>query len=376
MKKISFIVVKNVSESLGQIIVIIAIAVVLWGLLMSCETEYPYLAKQKSVEPLPFTVLSQTNNQEGMNIVFVPERYGLDELESFRQEVNMALNLLKATAPFSYSMDKLNIYACEIPSPTDSTSVFGMPKPEKLQVNAPVRCDSIQSVMRRLPFENEETVLVIMTNEKEAYLGYTLMTNPMGKMAMPQTVVIQDLTSYEPAVLIHELGHACGLLADSYNTQGTAIGEEECIELRDYQSKGMFLNVTTNQDSLSWQMFIDDKDNAADQIGLYEGGYGFEKSIWRPTINSVMRYHYIDPYYSKVEKYYIYRNIVKMYDGREVSYEEWKTIDLHNPQKPIDFAKITGNSKTRSAVAPIRDYDYNDVIIDPCDEYPFPLFTK
>ena len=363
MKKINFFVVKNVFESLGQIIVIIAVVTFLLSFLTSCEADYPNAARQNNVEYLPLTVLNKTYDGNGMNIVFMPERYGSAEMEAFRHEVEMAWDLLRNTAPYSYVLDKLNVYACEIASPSDSTSVFGMPKPERLQVNAQVRYDSIQSVMRRLPFETENTILVILTNEKEAYLGYTIMTMSVGKRRLPQTVVVQSLKSYEPAVLTHELGHACGLLADNYNAQGTEIGEDERVELQEYHDNGMFLNVTTSRDTMSWQMFIDDEDNAADQIGLYEGGYGFEKNVWRPTKNSVMRHHYLDPYYSKVERYLIYNNIEKMYSGREVGYEEWKAIDSQNPQLPIDFSEITGVAKTRSAAPVVSDYDYNDVVI-------------
>ena len=209
----------------------------------------------------------------------------------------------------------------------------------------------------------EKTILVILTNEKDAYLGYTIMTVPVGKRRLPQTVVVQSLKSYEPAVLSHELGHACGLLSDCYNAQGTEIGDVEREELRKFHSVGMYLNETSSQDSISWQKFIDDDDNRTDQIGLYEGGYGFEKNVWRPTKNSVMRHHYLDPYYSKVERFLIYNNIEKMYSGREVGYEEWKAIDSQNPQLPIDFSEITGVAKTRSAAPVVSDYDYNDVVI-------------
>lgn len=367
MKKINLTTVKSVLESLGQIIVIAGIAAVLLCIMASCDNDLIGERTRKNVlNPLPLTVINQAGGyDENMNIVFLPERYAATEMQAFRNEVNMAWEILRATAPYSYSLDKINVFAVEVPSPTDSTTVFGMAKPQPDQVYVPIRFDSIRSVMNRLPFKTERTVLVVITNARESYLGFTHVFDPTKEMYIPPTAVIQSLLSYResPQIFLHELSH-CNLLGDEYSYEGTQISEEEIAELEEYHKAGMFLNVTANQENFWWQDFIGDDDYADSKIDLYEGGYCFEKSVWRPTQNSVMRHHYSASYHSPVDRYLIYCDIERMHSGRTISYEEWKAIDLAHPQQPIDFAEITGNrANTRSLESITHDYNYNDLII-------------
>jgi len=67
-----------------------------------------------------------------------------------------------------------------------------------------------------------------------------------------------------------------------------------------------------------------------------------------------MRHHYQSDFYNALDRYLVYRRIENMHSGRDISYEEWKQIDMAYSQAPIDWYSLTGGV-TRSTVAPMTD---------------------
>lgn len=70
-------------------------------------------------------------------------------------------------------------------------------------------------------------------------------------------------------------------------------------------------------------------------------------------------------FYNALGRYLIYRRIEQMHSGRDISYEEWRSIDLAYPQAPIDWQSITGGI-TRSTSIEINSDQYiteSDVIL-------------
>ncbi|MBQ7420085.1 MAG: hypothetical protein IJV17_05005 [Prevotella sp.] len=327
--------------------------------LSGCETYDSSSAKQVAEKPLPLKVYHQAG-EDDLTIVFAPEGYLAEDMAQFRKEVELACEMLRQTKPFAYCMNHINLYAIELAS-TDSVTAFGLETPKPDQVFAPVQMDSIKQLMKRLPCAVEKTVLVIMANVKDSYLGYTLVSEPCERMSIPETAVIQSLFSYNPTVLLHEVGgHAIGLLADEYGSD-TALDDESRTELLNYQERGLFQNVSVSDNTPSWQWMLGDDDFSAEGMGIFEGGYGCAEGILRSTQNSVMRHHTLRTDFTPYQRYLIYSRIERVHSGREVSYAEWKTIDLAYQQPPVDFAAITGNRRSQTHAT--GDYDRNDVVI-------------
>lgn len=351
-------------EQLMQIVIICLVAVFTLAMLESCSEErLKNDEKPELKNMLPLSALNLAG-EDDMNIVFLPEGYMADQMDVFMKEVILAWKILCQTKPYSHSMDKINVYySTALASASDTLgsghTAFGMATPQPYKAYCKITTDSISNVMKRLPFPVEKTILVVMANSgKDTYIGYTLVTTPTSRMSFPLTVVIRSLFCSDPAAFTHEMGHAVGLLADEYyyNDESLVFGEEESSSLLNWQNDGVFLNVSVSSDAseVFWQQFITDEDFSDEKIGIYEGGDSYPHGVYRSTFNSVMRHHYQSDFYNALDRYLVYRRIENMHSGRDISYEEWKQIDMAYSQAPIDWYSLTGGV-TRSTVAPMTD---------------------
>ena len=127
--------------------------------------------------------------EDDMNIVFVPEGYTADQMGAFMDEVNVAWGIIRQTKPYSHSLDRINVYySTELASATDSLgsghTTFGLDAPKPNCAGCGISCDSIQNVMKKLPFAIEKTILVVMVNVGgDTQIGFTLISKPEPEMS-------------------------------------------------------------------------------------------------------------------------------------------------------------------------------------------------
>lgn len=104
---------------------------------------------------------------------------------------------------------------------------------------------------------------------------------------------VSSINEWRDEIMLHEIGHSFGWLADEY-TYGNCAGEEEPSEPN--------VTAATVRDEIKWNVgggpprgWIDPDtdvptvDEVASQPGLYEGGKYCEEGIFRPTFDSKMR---------------------------------------------------------------------------------------
>lgn len=361
----------DVFQKILQILIIIGLVVMFLLFVTSCEADH----LTDSVKPeLHLNPLNRAGESD-VNIVFVPEGYTAGQMDSFRQEVSVAWEILRSTKPYSYCLDKMNVYyTTELASDSDTLgigrTVFGLGAPKELSAHADICYDSIQTVMSKLPFSIEKTVLVVMAHIRTPNLGYTLLTVPSGMQHIPEVVVVPSLYSdYAGPALIHEMGHAIGLLADEYfgNEEDYVFDDKKRKSLLNHQEYGAFLNVSVSEDvsEIGWYDFIDDNAYEEENIGIYEGGNHYPHGVWRSTENSVMRHHFQSDAYNAFDRYLICKRIEQMHSGREIVYSEWRNMDIAAPKQSLNWSQLTGTA-TRTIAGhyfTTRDYDFNDVVI-------------
>ncbi|MDD3034261.1 MAG: leucine-rich repeat protein [Bacteroidales bacterium] len=126
-------------------------------------------------------------------------------------------------------------------------------------------------------------------------------------------------------IIQHEAcGHGFGQLADEYVNYTGEIPLSEVNNLRALQGYGMYLNVdaTDDRSAVLWKHFFSDPQYA--YVGTYEGGYYYEKGVWRAENGSLMINNI--RYINAPSREIIVKRIKRM-AGEQYSFTEFRAKD-------------------------------------------------
>jgi hypothetical protein len=126
----------------------------------------------------------------------------------------------------------------------------------------------------------------------------------------------------------HEFGgHVFGWVIDEIGGGGT-VTAAFTEKLRHLHSLGKYLNValTNDPDKVPWKHFFGVP--GYDQVGIFEGGYYYDKDIWRSENTSIMvNQNY--PHYNAQSRYLIYARI-KTLAGESFTIDDFFDYDTKN----------------------------------------------
>lgn len=127
-------------------------------------------------------------------------------------------------------------------------------------------------------------------------------------------------------VIQHEAGgHGFAKLGDENITRNAFAPAKVKQQVENMHERGWYQNLSTTGklSQVPWAEFIFDP-NYSDYVDVYEGGYGYTRSIYRPESNSCMNYGI--PYYNTPSRLAIYRRILD-YAGEEFRMEAFRAQD-------------------------------------------------
>ena len=145
----------------------------------------------------------------------------------------------------------------------------------------------------------DETLTIVMVNKNSnsgtAFMPpYPAFDTDYGSGFSYACFGLQDDEVARRLLLNHEAnGHGFTKLQDEYFYKGgTPYPEEQKQYIIDnFFSKGFYSNIDFESDptKVKWARFLSDERYKYDGLGVFEGGMTFEKGVWRPTFNSIMR---------------------------------------------------------------------------------------
>ena len=301
------------------------------------QTEVVTVEKQKNQR---LFMLNSAQAQD-LNILILPEAYTKDEMGDFVSDACKLHYVLQNTSPYSYLMDKMNIwYAAGYPSESDELgskkTAFGSGKPKDCVIT--IEQDSVLNAVNLAKLKAENTIIVILVNTNE-YVGYTTLNNGDN----PNMAVIAARDNYYATTIIHELGHAIGLLADEYDDNKAAT-ESNISMLKERHKDGLYLNVSSSAEDVAWKMIMEDEAYESEGTGVYVGAYYCSSGMYRSSMNSAMRSHL--PNYNVMSRFRIYQEIMKYHTGKESSYYQFRTEDLAHPAIEWDWKLANRNRQS------------------------------
>ena len=226
-----------------------------------------------AVEPIQETGPSASR----FDMVIVGDGYTASEQGLLRQHATAKWNEISATAPWDKYKGSINVWLVGVVSNQSGVD------------NDPTRGVSRDTAMD-MGFwcYNIERLLCVNESKAKAYAGQAPGVDAIvavgnstkyGGAGYPSLSTVSGGNAQSAQVAIHELGHSVGGLADEYWTPGTTYTGAEPREP----------NVTTNPSGTKWSSYLGKPTPDGGTIGAYQGGHQYERGIYRPSQDSLMR---------------------------------------------------------------------------------------
>ncbi|MFB9843697.1 M64 family metallopeptidase [Mucilaginibacter ginsenosidivorans] len=223
------------------------------------------------------------NDPNGINMVIVGDAFIKDDLDTggyYDQQVKMLVDYFFSVAPYKQNKEHFNVYVVYAESKKrgasqgfnadDTTrklkSYFSTDVTRLLQVGDYATC--YQYVQDAVPLY-AANMMVVLVNDK-AYGGSG------GDVAVIST---NELSKY---IMIHEIGHSFGGLADEY-------ADSQEAALTTASDAQFFPNTDTTNDpaKIKWMQYFPVHAYKG-IVGAYQGGYYRATGVYRPELYSVM----------------------------------------------------------------------------------------
>jgi hypothetical protein len=284
----------------------------------------------------PIQVTGPVGNR--IDLVFVGDGYTRADLDTFHQHVQSKWEELAAVEPFLTYRELFNVWAVDVvsrDSGVDNDPTQGILRDTAL--DSTFFCAGVERLLcgsrgRAYSYASQapavDHVVLLANSTKYGGAGYTL-----GAMA-----TASGGHPLSGQIVVHELGHSIGQLADEYEYGGpeTYTGPEP-----------REANVTTftadvlAAEQLKWWNWLGEESPDGGVVGTYESAYYSLFGIFRPTENSLMRV----------------LNSEFNLPGREAMIEQFYL--LAPPLGSVGDARIRGNATVDLGLPDLVGADYN-----------------
>ncbi|MEO8665838.1 MAG: M64 family metallopeptidase [Ignavibacteria bacterium] len=228
------------------------------------------------------------------DIVFVGDGFSssASDQTSFNNAVNDAVNAMKNKIPYKNNMCAFNVWRVNVIS---LQTGIDHPK-DTVFKNTELNCsfgDDVGTPERVIYTTTPERVTEA-ANFAPAQDGIYVLANDPQYGGAAGNIVFTSLNSSMGEVIVHELGHFTGKLADEY----TCYFCDGRVEPAYSGPEPEQINITiqTNRNLVKWKNFIDAStpvpttiDNPTGVVGLWVGGNYSPTAIYRPQLNCLMQ---------------------------------------------------------------------------------------
>ena len=238
----------------------------------------------------PVTVVRRNGpNDNRINVAILGDGYTSEEVTKYSTDVELLLADLFGESPFSEYESYFNVRRIDVVSNESGADhpADGVFRDTALgasycgaEVGGRLICvdyAAIRGVLERSVTGNLRDIVMVLVNDDE-YGGAG------GVYAVTST------NEHSSEIMMHELGHSFGLLADEYSTSASFIGCNNSIEPPE-------VNVTREsmRDSIKWSHWIEPDTEIPAMpprrgvVSAYEGAKYCHSGLYRPTYDSKMR---------------------------------------------------------------------------------------
>ena len=300
-----------------------------------------------------YEILQQATIGKGIDIVIMGDGYSDRLMETFEADAANVTEQIFSVEPYRSFREYFNVYRLDLVSVNEmlsditntelGTKVYG----ENVSYSSTIVVRKARQMFSGLGDESrmDNAVLIALLNhENVAGDGSAYHPDSENDCADGTGLVYvarSDGEESSKAIFLWKLGFAFSKLASERGGLGT-IGESSSDNIRQLmESYGWYKNLdfTSDPTLVKWAEFIADERYAGEDIGVFEGGYGYDYGVWRPSRTSIMSGD-LAAGYNAPSREAIYYRIHKLAYGAdwEYDYEDFVSYDEINRTAAVSTA--------------------------------------
>lgn len=282
--------------------------------------------------------LQKATKGKGIEIVFMGDGYVDKDMEpggKYETVMGRWMEQFFVYEPYKTLRDWFTIYLVKVVSKHD---VFNCPYAERRLtrddgngINGNTISALLNTVDEYVLKVSDDTPKVAVFMNTDATLGRSFCN--FGSDGSFSAWIFESIDR-RPTALNHEAGgHGMGWLGDEYTQYEINYNAQSRLESYYRWGKwGAFRNLYWKNDpeTVPWSRFLNDSRYAGEGLGIFEGGLGYAYGVFRPTMNSMMRFD-SDPgaVFNAPSREAIYKNIMLWGNGEdwEYDYETFVAVD-------------------------------------------------
>lgn len=232
-------------------------------------------AAAASVVPIQSTGPSSAR----FDLVIIGDGYTSSQMGTLRQHAQSKWNEIAATAPWNTYRNSVNVWLVEVvsnQSGVDNDPYQGVYRDTALDMH--FWCGGTERLLCLNEAKAQQYASQAPAADAIVAVGNTI---KYGGAGYPSLATVAGGNSLSAGIVIHELGHSVGGLADEYWAPGTTYTGAEPANL----------NATTSSGCGKWAAYIGRSTPDGGVIGCFQGGHQYNYGIYRPSQDSLMRSH-------------------------------------------------------------------------------------
>lgn len=282
--------------------------------------------------------VQQASVGNGIDLVFVGEGFVDKDIENSEYNSKMwnAIEQFFAYEPYKSLRNRFNVYTVKAISPNEE--FFGSGVKHAIDEDIYKAFEYASKVPNLI--EGRPMHVNVVYKKNSGGRSYCLMMEDNSYVAFN----MEGVTT----VINHEAGgHGMGRLLDEYIEPGNedlTLPDEKKTEADDvWTSNGRGANIDWRSDptQVKWSHFINDERYAAEGIGVYEGSWLYGHGVYRPTVNSMMRYN--DYPFNAPSREAIYKNVMQESEGDSWIYD-YETFVAFDAAGRAEYVNALNNS--------------------------------
>ena len=314
-------------------------------------------------------ILQKASVGRGIDIVLMGDAYTDRDIASglYDRVVNLMYEALFEMEPFKSHRYYFNVYEIVLVSKNNSPygeTALGIRSDPLFIFTGPKNSEEVFSkILDLVPGSERDNLTISVATPFSSETGrngccvfnspFDISSNNLGLgLAISRFEENGNDYSFKTTIQHEVCGHGFGKLADEYfydSSGQIGSGALDVISINHQRGWYQNIDIVSGPEEIIWGKFLQLQYYLDEGVGIYEGGNEYEKGVWRPSKDSIMRSHTVR-YFNAPSREAIYKRIHQIANGKdwEYNFEDFVEWDKAHPSYKPAMNRTTTRKRTNN----------------------------